>query len=96
MGKNIAVLTRDTDRFRQSEVSRSSLGLTLGDHKVSLFIIDAEYKLNDYLAENFEWIADMDGGSYSNNPKNDFENCEQMSLEDMAKKMLENDIIIPF
>jgi hypothetical protein len=94
MAKKIAFIMKEKDRFRQSEVIRSSLGITLAvDHKVSLFLLDEELKRNAYIDENLEFLQEMDGKIYSNNPKNE---VEQLSLEDIAKKLLENDIIIPF
>ena len=50
------------------------------------------------MAENLEWIKDSDGIVVSNNPKNaeKSEHIDEMSIEEMAKKMLEFDVIIPY
>jgi hypothetical protein len=97
--RTVAILTRDTDDFLQSEASRSAVGMMLRGHTPSLFIIDAESNI-DYsdVAENFEWIVDSDGIVASNN-KDNVSKCEhisEMSIEDMAKKILESDFIVPF
>jgi|Deesub1362A_J573_1020465.scaffolds.fasta_scaffold00131_28 hypothetical protein len=96
MERKIAFILRDSDRYRQSEFTRSALGLLLEGHTVNLFIINVELKKNPYILENLEWIVDSDGKVYSNNEKNADEFTEIISLEDMAKKMLENDFIVPF
>jgi hypothetical protein len=96
MERKIAFISRDSSRYRQSEFTRSALGLLLAGHVADMFIIDAELKKNDYINENIEWVVDSDGKVYSNNEKNADKNIEIVSLEEMAKKMLECDFIVPF
>ncbi len=95
----LAFLTKATDDWEQSEASRSALGAMLRGHTPSLFVLDADINV-DYgdVKENFEWIADNDGVVASNNKDNESkaEQISYMSVEDMAKKILEADFIIPF
>ncbi len=70
----------------------------LGGHDPSLMIIDVDYDVErGDVAENLEWIKDS-GLVVSNNPKNveKSEHIDEMSVEEMAKKMLEFDVIIPY
>jgi|GEM_PF-1720754 len=97
--KTVAFMTRATDEWEQSEAGRSALGAMLRGHTPSLFVLDAEmnpeYGDNE---ENFEWIVDSDGVVGTNNSANDgkSEHISVMSVEDIAKKILESDFIIPY
>ncbi len=97
--RSIAILTKETDDFLQSEASRSAVGMMLRGHTPSLFIIDADCNI-DYkdVAENLEWIVDSDGIVASNNKDNTSksEHITYMSIEDIAEKILESDFIVPF
>jgi hypothetical protein len=92
-------MTRATDDWEQSEAGRSALGAMLRGHTPSVFILDAdinpEYGDNE---ENFEWIVDSDGVVGTNNKDNETksEHITYMSVEDIAKKILESDFIIPY
>ncbi len=97
--KTMAFMTRATDEWEQSEAGRSALGAMLRGHTPSLFVLDAdmnpEYGDNE---ENFEWIVDSDGVVGTNNKDNESksENIAYMSVEDIAKKILELDFVIPY
>ncbi len=97
--RTLAFLTKATDDWEQSESSRSAIGAMLRGHTPSLFVLDADINV-DYgdVKENFEWIADNGGIVASNNKDNEpkAEQISYMSVEDMAKKILEADFIIPF
>lgn len=99
MSKKVLFLSESTDGFVQEEASRSAVGTVLGGHEPSLFIINVEYDMERGDAgENLEWIRDSDGIVMSNNQANvdKSEHVEFMSLEDMAKKMVEFDFVIPY
>lgn len=92
--KKIGVVVRDEDPYRQSESIRMSLGLTLCDDAVEVFVLDRELKRTEAVNKNIVTLVNMMGGKvYSNNKKNDF---EYLSLEEMAKKLAECDVIIPY
>jgi hypothetical protein len=88
--KKIAVIVRD----RQGEALRVSGGLTLADDTIDVFVLDnALNKSNPEIAQPLELVADLDLKVYSNNPDNGF---TMITLEDMAKKLLEYDFVVPY
>ncbi len=90
MAKKIAVLVRD----RQGEALRMGVGMILADDEVSVFVLDREVEKNDDNDMNIETMGDMDVKLYTNVKGN--ENMEFISTEDMAKKLLEFDNILPY
>ena len=89
MAKKVAVLVRD----RQDEALRMSVGLTLADDEINVFIMDKKLQSNEANDLNIETLGDMDVKIYSNNPENKF---EQMSTEEIAKALATYDVIIPY
>ena len=88
--KKIAVIVRD----RQAEALRVSGGLTLADDVIEIFILDRKLdKANPEIAQPLELVTDLDLKVYSNNPENGY---TTISLEEMAKKLLEYDIVVPY
>jgi hypothetical protein len=88
--KRIAVIVRD----RQSEALRVSGGLTLADDTVEVFVLDRKLdKNNPEIAQPLELVTDLDLKVYSNNPENGF---TAISLEEMARKLLEYDFVVPY
>ena len=88
--KRIAVIVRD----RQSEALRVSGGLTLADDTIEVFVLDRKLdKSNPEIAQPLELVTDLDLKVYSNNPENGF---TVISLEDMARKLLEYDFVVPY
>lgn len=88
--KKIAVIVRD----RQGEALRVSGGLTLADDTIEVFVLDRKLdKNNPEIAQPLELVTDLDLKVYSNNPENGF---TMVSLDDMAKKLLEYDIVVPY
>jgi hypothetical protein len=88
--KKIAVIVRD----RQAEALRVSGGLTLADDVIEVFILDRKLdKTNPAIAQPLELVTELDLKVYSNNPENGY---TTMSLEEMAKKLLEYDIVVPY
>ena len=98
MPKTVVFLSISTDAFTQDEASRSALGTMLGGHEPSMLILDNDYDTaQGEVDENLEWM--LDGGIVVSNVQGNVdksENIESMSLEDMSKKMLEYDVIIPY
>lgn len=95
MGKKVAVLIKD--KARQYEGLRSSLGLLLENHIVSMFVLNHEIELTEEYYDNMSFIDEMEGTRYSNVTDNinkyDF---KPVTLEEIALKLMENEIVIPF
>ncbi|HET7317659.1 MAG TPA: hypothetical protein VFK23_00840 [Nitrospirota bacterium] len=88
--KKIAVVVRD----RQSEALRVAGGLTLADDTIEVYILDRKLdKDNPEVAMPLELVTDLDLKVYSNNPENGY---TTLSLEEMAKKLLEYDVVVPY
>jgi hypothetical protein len=88
--KRIAVIVRD----RQGEALRVAGGLTLADDTVDVFVLDRKLdKRDNEIALPLELVADLGLKVYSNNPENGF---TTITLEEMAAKLLEYDIVVPY
>jgi len=88
--KKIAVIVRE----RQGEALRVSGGLTLADDTIEVFVLDQKLEKDDpEIAMPLELVNDLDLKIYSNNPENGY---TTISLEEMAKKLLEYDIVVPY
>ena len=89
MVKKVAVIVRD----RQHEALRMSVGLTLEDNAVSVFVMDKKLPSDENTDLNVETLGDMDAKIFSNNPENKF---EQMTTEEIARALTEYDAVIPY
>lgn len=87
--KKLAVIVRD----RKDEALRMAVGLTLADDQVSAFVMDDKVEPDEDMEMNIESLKDMGGNIYTNNPDNPF---DQMSTEEIAKALLEHDIIVAY
>jgi hypothetical protein len=88
--KKIAVIVRD----RQSEALRVSGGLTLADDTIEVFVLDGKLdKDKPQIAQPLELVTDLDLKIYSNNAENGF---TTIGLDEMARKLLEYDIVVPY
>lgn len=87
--KNIAVLVRD----RQAEALRMAIGLTLTDDRVDVFIMDKELLSDTDIQLNIETLNEMRVKIFSNNTVNPF---HQMSTQEIADKLTEYDVVIPY
>jgi len=88
--KRIAVIVRD----RPAEALRVAGGLTLADDTIEVFVLDR--KLDKEAPENaqpLELATDLELKMYSNNPENGY---TTITLEEMAKKLLEYDLVVPY
>ncbi len=95
MGKTVAVLIKDKDR--QYEGLRSSLGLLLESHAVSMFVLNHEIDMTEEYQDNMGFIDEMGGARYSNVPAN----CEKwgfkpVALEDLPERLKASELVIPF
>ncbi len=90
MGKKIAVLVRD----RQGEALRMSVGITLMDDTIDVYVLDKKVESNDDNDLNIETIKDMGMKLATNTKEND--SMDFISTEELAQKLLEYDHIVPF
>ncbi len=95
MGKKVAVLIRE--KTRQYEGLRSSLGLLLENHIVSMFVLNHEIELTEEYLDNMEFIDELEGARYSDVADNvNKYGFQPVTLEEIALKLRENQVIIPF
>jgi hypothetical protein len=88
--KRVAVIVRD----RQGEALRVAGGLTLADDVIDVFVLDRTLdKTDPEITKPLELVTDLDLKVYSNNPENGF---TTISLEEMARKLLEYDLVVPY
>jgi protein involved in polysaccharide export with SLBB domain len=88
--KKIAVIVRD----RPAEALRVAGGLTLADDTIEVLILDGKLdKNNPEVATPLELVTELDLKVYSNNSENGY---TTMTLEEMSKKLLEYDIVVPY
>jgi hypothetical protein len=88
--KRIAMIVRD----RQAEALRVAGGLTLMDDIVEVFVLDGTLDAGDpEVVRPLELVNELGLKLYSNVVQN---GVETITLEDMAKKLLEYDIVVPY
>ncbi len=90
MAKKVAVLVRD----RQGEALRMSVGVTLMDDTIDVYVLDRKVESNEDNDLNLETIKDM-GMKLSTNTKAN-EGMDVLTTEELAKKLLEYDHIVPY
>jgi hypothetical protein len=90
MGKKIAVLVRD----RQGEALRMSVGVTLMDDTIDVYVLDRKVESNADNDLNLETIKEMDMKLATNKKEN--AGMDYISTEELAKRLLEYDHIIPY
>lgn len=90
MGKKIAVLVRE----RQGEALRMSVGVTLMDDTIDVYVLDKKVESNDDNDLNLETIKDMDMKLATNTKEN--ATMDYVSNADLAAKLLEYDHIVPY
>jgi len=90
MSKKIAVLARD----RQGEALRMSVGITLLDDTIDVYILDRKIEETEENEMNLEAMKDMEMKIYTNTRENpDF---EYLSTEEIARRLLDYDVVIPY
>ncbi|NNF95855.1 MAG: hypothetical protein HKM94_02880 [Halobacteria archaeon] len=90
MTKKIAVLVRD----RQSEAVRMSVGLTLMDDVIDVYVLDGKLEDNEENALNVELLQDLDMSLYSNHKENT--EMQYLSTEEIARKLPEYDHVLAY
>ena len=90
MAKKIAILVRD----RQSEALRMAVGGMLLDDIIEVFVLDKKVESNPDNDQNIEMMGDLDFALYTNTAEN--EGLELLTNEQIAQKLLEYDLVIPY
>ena len=90
MTKKIAVLVRD----RQSEAVRMSVGLTLMDDVIDVYVLDGKLEDTEENALNVELLQEMDMSLYSNHKENT--GMQYLSTEEIARKLPEYDHVLAY
>ena len=93
--KKVAVLIREEGKFYEG--LRSSLGLCLVNHQVSMFVLDHEIAMDEAARENMGFFVEMGGIPYTtvqaNAQKYGF---RHVSISQIPGVLMQCDIIIPF
>ncbi len=94
--KKAAVLIRDVEQ--QYEGLRTSLGLLLEATEVQMFVLHHEIAtMDEAYQDNMEFIDEMEGERFSNNSANvEKFGFKHVTLADVAAKINQADIVIPF
>jgi hypothetical protein len=71
-----------------------SVGVTLMDDTIDVYVLDRKVESNDDNDLNLETIKDMEMKLFTNMKEN--ANMDFMSTEEIAQKLLEYDHIIPY
>jgi hypothetical protein len=95
MGKKVAVLIKDKNR--QYEGLRSSLGLLLEKHVISMFVLNHEVDMTEEYQDNMGFIDEMGGARYSDVPANvEKHGFQAVTPEQIPAKLEECDLVIAF
>jgi len=90
MTKKIAVLITD----RQGEALRMTLGLTLVDDRIDVYMIDTMLDQSELNMLNIELMQEMEMNMYTNNRDN--RDMEYLSLPDIAQKLTDYDHVLAY
>ncbi len=95
IGKKVAVLIKEKDR--QYEGLRSSLGLLLEKHVVTMFVLNHEVTMTEEYQDNMGFIDEMGGARYSDVPANiEKYGFKAVTLDQVPGKLDESDLVIAF
>ncbi len=81
-------------RDRQGEALRISVGLTIMDDTVEVFVLDKKLGNTEDIAMNLEMINELGLKMYTNTEEN--VGIEYIPTEKLAKKFLEYDTVLPY
>jgi aspartokinase len=90
MAKKIAVIVRE----RQHEALRMALGITLLDDIIDVYILDRKIEENEANTMNLEMMKEMKINIFTNCRENN--DMFYVPTEDIAKRILEYDLILPY
>ena len=94
--KKVVVLIKDPEQ--QYEGLRTSLGMTLYNTRVQMFIIDHEIAgMDEAYRDNMGFLDEMEGERFSNNLTNvEKYGFKYADKKEMAMMLREADLVIPF
>ena len=90
MARKIAVLIRD----RQAEAFRMSLGLTLADDKLDVFVLDRDIEWNDRIREFIELMKELEINLFTN--QRETREMDYLSTTEIARKLADYDHLIAY
>ncbi len=88
--KKIAVLVRE----RQPEAIRMSLGITVMDDTIDVFILDRKLMDDEQMKTNLETLKDLGMNVYTNLKENN--EIQYVTTEEIAKMLLDYDNILVY
>ncbi len=88
--KRVAVLVRD----RQEEALRMAVGMTIMVDDVDVYVLDRVVENNEKNQLNLETLRELGRPIYTNNKNNT--GMEFLSTEEIARRLLEYDHVIPY
>ncbi len=95
MPKKVAVLIKD--KARSYDGLRSSLGLLLDRHVVTMIVLDHEIEMTEAYQDNMGFIDEMGGARYSNVKTNvETHGFQPITVEGIPAKLQEQDIVIAY
>ncbi len=94
--KKVAVIIKEP--YQQYEGLRTSLGALLEDAAIKMIILDNEIEdMNEAYSDNMEFLDEMEGERFSNNPVNiEKYGFQKADIEQIGQYLKEADVIIPF
>ncbi len=90
MNRKIAVLVRE----RQEEALRMSIGLTLMDDVVDIYVLNRKLENTDSIVANLETIKDLELSMYSDYADQNY--AEHVSIDQIANAMTDYDHVLPY
>ncbi len=94
-GKNVAVLIKDKERHYEG--LRSSLGLLLESHRVSMFVLGGEVTMTEEYQDNMGFIDEMGGARFSDTPANvEKYGFQKVGLDEIPAKLAQAQVVIAF
>ncbi|GMQ91818.1 MAG: hypothetical protein BMS9Abin11_1133 [Gammaproteobacteria bacterium] len=88
--KKIAVLICD----RQGEALRMSVGLTLVDDVIDVFVLDVELEQTEENKLNLELMKEIEMNTFSNNTAN--QSITYLPIEEIAHKLVAYDHVLAY
>ncbi len=94
--RTLAVLIRDP--YQQYEGLRTSLGALLENLHVQMIVLDHVIQnMDEAYSENMEFLDEMEGERFSNNPENQEKyGFSSITLDKVGDVLRDADIVIPF